>query len=82
MRLAAWNESPVTLTMPTNASVAFPVGTTIQINQTGAGTLTVAAAGGVTIRSLGSKVALAGQYAGASIRQRAANEWVLVGALA
>lgn len=36
-------------TVPTNASVAFPIGTTITVQQLGAGTTTLNPAGGVTI---------------------------------
>jgi hypothetical protein len=45
------NASPVTLTIPTNASVALPVGTEIICTGIGAGLVTVAAAGGVTINN-------------------------------
>ncbi|AXH77674.1 MAG: hypothetical protein [Caudoviricetes sp.] len=74
--------TPNTLIIPLNATVAFPIGTTIQITQLGAGATTVTAAVGVTIRSLGNKVILNGQYAGATIYKRALNEWVLIGNLA
>src|SRR5262249_41386449 len=42
------NASPNTLTVPANASVAFPVGSTLLVRQMGAGQTTIAAAGGVT----------------------------------
>jgi hypothetical protein len=71
-----------TVTIPTNATVAFPIGVSIPLFQANTGTVTVAAASGVTLRSRGNLVNLAGQYAEASLRQRAANEWVLVGDLA
>lgn len=68
----------VNLTVPDNATVAFPLGTIIEIHQYGAGQVTVVAAGGVTIRSpLGLK--LSAQYATASLRKRATNEWILSG---
>jgi len=76
--------SALTFTVPTNASVAFPVGTRLDATQYGAGVLSIAAAAGVTIRSLGGTGtrALAGQYASATLYKRATNEWVLVGAFA
>jgi hypothetical protein len=74
--------TPNTLVIPLNATVAFPVGTTVQITQLGAGATTVTAAVGVTIKSLGNKIILNGQYAGATIYKRALNEWVLIGNLA
>jgi len=68
----------VNLTVPLNSSVAYPVGTVIEIHQYGAGQVTVVATGGVTIQSrVGLK--LAGQYATASLRKRATDEWVLAG---
>jgi hypothetical protein len=70
-----------TLTVPTNASVAFPIGTNITINQNGAGLTTIVAAGGVTIDSFGGALKMEGQYAGASLYKRGTNEWVLTGAI-
>lgn len=68
----------VTLTIPTDATIPLPIGTVIEIYQKGAGQVTVAAAGGVTLRApRGAK--LAAQYTTASLRKRAADEWVLSG---
>ena len=72
------NASAITLTIPTNASVAFPVNTRIDILQYGAGQVTVAGAG-VTINSSGSKLKLTGQYSGASLWKKATDTWVLIG---
>lgn len=71
-----------TLTVPPNSSVAFPVGTVIELFQYGAGQVTVAAGAGVTIRSSGGKLKLTGQYSGASLRKRATDEWSLIGDIA
>ena len=74
----ATSGSAVTVTIPTNASVAFPVGTIINIRQMGAGQVTVAAAGGVTLDlPLGAKTRA--QYSTVSLVKRATNEWVLGG---
>lgn len=70
------------LTVPANASVAFPVGTCVEIFQYGAGQTTVVADTDVTIRSSGDKLKITGQYSGASLRKIATNEWVLVGDIA
>jgi hypothetical protein len=72
------NAAAITLTIPTNASVAFPVDTRIDLLQYGAGQVTVGGAG-VTIRSSGSKLKLAGQYSGATIWKKDTDEWVLIG---
>jgi hypothetical protein len=70
-----------TLTVPLNSSVAFPTGTKIDIIQTGAGETTIAATGGVTINSEGSKLKLNAQWAGATLIKRATDTWVLIGSL-
>lgn len=67
-----------TVTVPLNASVAYPVGTVIELLQYGVGQTTVTAASGVTIRSAHG-LKLSAQYSGASLRLRATDEWVLVG---
>ena len=60
------------------ASVALPLGTRIDLLQYGAGQVTVGGSG-VTIRSSGAKLKLAGQYSGATLWKRGTNEWVLIG---
>jgi hypothetical protein len=69
------------LTIPLNSSIAFPVGAQLDIFQYGSGQTTVVATGGVTIRSKGGALKLTGQYSGATLYQRATDEWVLVGDL-
>ena len=71
------NAAAISLTIPANTSVAFPVGTRIDILQYGAGQVTVG--GSVTIRSSGGKLALAGRYSAATLWKRGTNEWVLMG---
>ena len=74
------NASANTLTVPLNATVAYPVGTQINIIQTGAGQTTVTATGGVTINSTpGLKIRA--QWSSATLIKRATNTWVLVGDL-
>ncbi len=73
------NASAVTLTVPTNASVAFPVGTVVSLYQMGAGQVTVAGAGGVTLNSRGGALKTAGQYAPAALLKTATDVWVLSG---
>ncbi len=73
------NASANTLTVPTNASVAFPVGATMLVRQAGAGQTSVAAAGGVTVNSRGAALKLAGQYAYATLVKVATDTWELSG---
>ena len=72
------NASAITLTIPTNGTIAFPINTRIDLLQYGAGQVTVAGAG-VTINSSGSKLKLTGQYSGASLWKKATDTWVLIG---
>lgn len=67
------------LTVPLNSSVAFAIGTKIDLAQYGAGQTTVVATGGVTVRSAGGALKLAVQYSGASLVKIATNEWYLFG---
>jgi hypothetical protein len=73
------NSSANTVTVPPNSSVAFPVGSRIDIVQTGSGQTTIQAGVGVTVNSFDSGTKLSGQWAGASLIKRAENTWVLIG---
>jgi len=75
------NASSITLTIPPNSSVAYGIGTQINIMQLGAGQVTIAAGAGVTLRSEGSKLKLKGQYAVATCAKIATDTWVIVGNL-
>ena len=70
-----------TVIVPLNSSVAFPIGSSIDIVQTGVGQTTITPAEGVTIKSSNSETKLTGQYSGSTIYKRATNEWVLFGDL-
>lgn len=76
------NGAAITLTIPTNAAEAFPVGTVIELHQGGAGVVTVDPDTGVTLLSRGSLVDLAGQEAVAAVRKMATNTWRLTGDIA
>ena len=69
------------LTVPPNASVAFPIGTPIDISQYGAGVTTIVAGAGVTIRSANNWYKINAQFAAASLLKIAENEWYLFGNL-
>jgi hypothetical protein len=70
-----------TLTVPPNASVAFPIGTLIETFQLGAGQTTITPGAGVTLHSDGNKLKTNAQYASVSLRKRAADAWVVAGDL-
>lgn len=69
------------LTIPANASVAFPIGTEIQIAQYGAGQTTLVAGGGVTINSAGGKLNLSSQFVVISLYKVGSDEWYANGSL-
>jgi hypothetical protein len=69
------------LTVPSNANVAFPVGTTLTILQTGAGQTTLTPQAGVTINATPG-LKLRTQWASATLIKRATDTWVALGDLA
>jgi hypothetical protein len=73
--------SALTFTVPTEASVAFPVGTVITVVQAAAGQLTIAGAGGVTVYGTPG-LKLRAQWSTAQLVKRSANVWYLSGDLA
>ena len=64
-----------TCTVPTNASVAFPIGAVVNVYNANTGGVTIAGASGVTVRNAG----VVPQFSEVSLRKRATNEWVLAG---
>jgi hypothetical protein len=75
------SSSAITLTIPLNSSVAFPVGSRIDVVQTGAGQVTIAGTSGVTVNAYDSGLKLKGQWAAATLVKRATDTWVAVGNL-
>jgi len=75
--------SPVTVTIPTEASVAFEIGTLINITQGGSGVATITAGTGVSLNGVtGGSVALDGPWSGAALTKRGEDAWIIQGALA
>jgi len=75
------NASAITATVPPNSSVALAVGSQVLLYQGGAGQVTIAAGAGVTVRSQGTKLKIAGQYGVAGLIKIATDEWVAFGNL-
>lgn len=73
------NAAARSITIPLNASVAFPVGTTIGVFQGGAGDVTITPTGGVTLLSEGAKYRLFAQYALGGLLKIASDTWVFGG---
>lgn len=76
----------VAFKIPTNASVAFPVGTVITVLNKGAGTVTISAvtSGTTTVLSAGATAAspTLAQYKSAALIKTATDTWYVVGAIA
>lgn len=71
------NASAVTATIPADASVAFPVGTTFALHQRGAGQITVAVTSDTLRSPNGAKTA--NQYSTIFVTKIASTEWVITG---
>lgn len=85
--LASNSTTAGTINIPTNASVAFPVGTQIHILQTGSGQLTVQAAssGTTTVLSTGATAAAPKcrvQYSALTLWKSATDTWYVFGDIA
>lgn len=73
----------IDLVIPTNSSVEFPVGSTIDVVQIGNGKITLVPFDGtVMIQSKNSLLSTDGQYSGVSLYKRGTNTWIAIGDLA
>lgn len=78
-KVAMTSSSANSFQIPTNAAVAYPIGTTIIVEQYGPGQTTVTASGGVTQRvPFGAKIAA--QYASTTLTKVGTDEWINLGA--
>lgn len=71
-----------TVTVPDEATVAFPVGTRIYVEQDGTNVVTIAPAAGVTVHSRGGVFSIAGDHGVAVLFKKGADLWTLTGDLA
>ena len=69
----------VTITIPLNATAAFPISTEIDVWQDGAGVVSFVGAVGVTIHSVG--LSLAAQYRAATLKKVGTDTWHIIGPL-
>jgi hypothetical protein len=72
--------SAATLTLPADSTVNYPVGTTLDVIQTGTGQITIAGAGGVTVNATPG-LKLRTQWSSATLLKRASNTWLVFGDL-
>ncbi|MGB9730018.1 MAG: hypothetical protein ACPL1B_09160, partial [Thermoprotei archaeon] len=61
------NSSAITVTVPANSSVPFPIGTQIDFLQGGTGKVTFSPASGVTINSKSGNKSISAQWVGATL---------------
>jgi hypothetical protein len=73
------NAAAIALTVPTNATAPFAIGTQITLTQGGAGKVTIAGAVGVTVNSADGYLSLRTQWSSATIIKTATNSWILIG---
>jgi hypothetical protein len=69
-----------TITIPTDATLNFPIGTSLDILQTSTGQVTIAGAGGVTVNATPG-LKLRTTWSSCTLFKRAANTWVVYGDL-
>ena len=74
------SESGTTITIPLNSAVAYPVGTTLDILQTGTGQVTIAGDSGVTVNSTPG-LKLRTRWSSCTLFKRATDSWVVFGDL-
>jgi hypothetical protein len=75
------NANANTIIIPTNASVAFPIGTKIDFIQTGVGATSASPTSGVTLNSDTNKRTINAQWTAASLIKLDTDTWVLIGAI-
>ena len=72
--------SAVSVTIPADSTLNFPIGTSIDVLQTNTGSVAIAGAGGVTVNATPG-LTLRTQWSSATLLKRAANTWVVYGDL-
>ena len=75
------SSSALTLTIPSNASVPFPINTEVAIIREGSGTVSITPGSGVTLLSTDSKRKIKGQYSSAALLKTATDTWLLIGSI-
>jgi hypothetical protein len=72
----------ITITIPKNSAVAFPVDTEIAIVRYNSGTVSIAPVDGdVTLQSADGERKIKNRYGSVALKKVATDEWVLVGSL-
>jgi hypothetical protein len=75
------SNNAITITIPTNSSVAFPIGTEMEFCRNGGGAVTFVGASGVTVSSIDSQKSISDIFGCAALKKLAADTWILTGSL-
>lgn len=73
------NSAQQIVTIPEAGTVAFPVGTVLNVGQFGVGIVTFTPAAGVTINSAGGLLSIGSQFSAATLIQTSTDTWWLLG---
>ena len=73
--------SSMTLIVPLNSNVAFPINTEIMIERTGTGAVSIDVELGVTLNSVSGKTSISSQYQTVALKKVGTDTWTLFGAL-
>lgn len=76
--VSATKGTAMNVTIPANATVAFAIGTVVEIVQMGAGQVTLVAGGAATIRKTAATLKVVAQYTTVRLRKVATDEWVVL----
>jgi hypothetical protein len=77
--LITTNAAAVTITVPAEADVNFPIGAVISFEQHGDGSLTIAGAGGVLLNSRSGALSAAGKFSVLQVKKVDSDTWTLIG---
>ena len=75
------NASAITVTVPPNSSVNFPIGAEVGVTQVGAGQVSVAPGAAVSVTCADAEVKTRVKYSSALITQTGTDHWLVVGDL-
>jgi urease beta subunit len=73
------NAGSISLTIPTNAAVAFEIGDRVDVLLTSNGSVAIAGASGVTIAAEGGLTTISSQWTRVTLIKRTTDDWVITG---
>ena len=73
------NAGSITLTVPTNAAVAFEIGDRVDVLLVSNGSIAIAGASGVTVAAEGGLTTISSQWTRVTLIKRTTDDWVITG---